>query len=135
MLAREHLPYEIAMLFATDRLLRRRPYASRTIKNALLESFGIHARNLLKFFCGEADVKPRDLTIPSYIPAAKSDRTEELLVKINKMVQIDFARTEESREKFHEREEILKFIDEERVRFEASLTPHYRAIWGKRIAR
>jgi hypothetical protein len=47
----EHLPYEIAMLVETNRLLDwTRPTPTGVILNALIESYSVHARNLIEIF-------------------------------------------------------------------------------------
>ena len=51
---REHLPYEIDMLRSTYLTLYQGG-VDWAIRNALIESFCIHARNLLEFFSKKAD--------------------------------------------------------------------------------
>jgi hypothetical protein len=54
----KHLPYEIDMMRETYRLLGKIPPPENVIKNALIESFCIHARSLLDFF--ERKRKPQN---------------------------------------------------------------------------
>ncbi|MFN4014228.1 MAG: hypothetical protein ACK4JB_02750 [Reyranella sp.] len=50
-LIREHLPYEITMLVRTyDRLIKPLPGDDEFLTSVLIESFCMHARNLLEFF-------------------------------------------------------------------------------------
>jgi hypothetical protein len=48
----EHLPYEIDMLRNTYQSLRGSPLPTGFLKDALIESFCVHARSLLDFFKG-----------------------------------------------------------------------------------
>jgi hypothetical protein len=50
---KKHLPYEIEMLWESMILMQKR-FADRTIRNALIESFCMHGRNLMEFFWRES---------------------------------------------------------------------------------
>jgi hypothetical protein len=63
----EHLAYELEMFFATAaELLFAGPNQPATIKNALIESFLVHARAILFFFYTEKP-KPDDVLAEHYI--------------------------------------------------------------------
>jgi hypothetical protein len=87
----EHLPYEIDMLRSTMTLINSGCFTG-AIKNALIESFAIHARNLTDFFRVESenpqrdDVFASDFTNKDYEPCKDNSPPEALIVKINKQV-------------------------------------------------
>jgi len=62
----EHLPYEIDMLRSTYHRLANLPNIDTDIRNALIESFCVHARALLDFFSNRStdatDAIATDLT-------------------------------------------------------------------------
>ena len=66
-----HLLYEIDMLLGTQKLLASDP-TNLVIKNALLESFGIHLRSLDDFFYKDAILK--DVTAKDYVRNWKDKR-------------------------------------------------------------
>jgi hypothetical protein len=70
----EHLYYEVSMLYGvTDLLVRGTP--SHFIHNALLESFVIHASNVLDFFY-RPQVKEDDVKALHYVKDIKQWRTK-----------------------------------------------------------
>jgi len=62
----EHLPYEFSMLELTYDYLKLDH--GDTINNALIESFSIHARNLIEFFRDKQDVHASHFTAAPYSP-------------------------------------------------------------------
>ena len=94
--SREHLWYEISMLFHTGRSLPSgvtSPVVDFVI-NAVLESFAIHLRNLLDFFYPENKPRKDDVVAVLYFDSCKlpldfpafSDRLREARIRAHKQV-------------------------------------------------
>jgi hypothetical protein len=76
MRASEHLYYEIAMLVGTSNGLASGVAGESVLKNALLESFTLHARALLAFFYSDKP-RPDDVVAEDFIPDWPSMRPNE----------------------------------------------------------
>ena len=63
-LLNEHLPYELDMLLATYRELSKQ--IDDITRNALIESFWLHARNLREFYDGSATLDPKGSAAASH---------------------------------------------------------------------
>src|SRR5437762_5482408 len=80
--ASDHLFYELWMLDRTARLLAMGAFGEGPVRNAILESFTIHARGLIQFFFPK---QPRrdDMLAADFLPsvaaweAARGERSEE----------------------------------------------------------
>jgi hypothetical protein len=59
--SKEHLRYELEMFFLVADAITRTGYFSDFVRNALVESFTIHLRNLIDFFFEPAAVKRTDI--------------------------------------------------------------------------
>lgn len=71
-MARRHISYEIKMMRELAEGLQGRGVGPRTMRNALLESFLIHYRNLFDFFYPENKRRlPFDIAASDYLPDRK----------------------------------------------------------------
>ena len=126
-----HLPHEIEMFRATYELARAaRPAAEH---EALLESFLLHARNLIEFFQDRpsCDFDPRMFTVASY-QLNKDFIADSVLPRINKQVSHLTARkVARDSDKLAPRDWalILRALEEETSRFGKALTSEYAAKW------
>lgn len=94
--SREHLWYEISMLFDTGRSLPNGVTSPvvEFVTNAVLESFAIHLRNLLDFFYPANKPRKDDVVAASYFDSrilasdfpALSDRLREARTRAHKQV-------------------------------------------------
>jgi hypothetical protein len=75
--ASDHLLYEYEMLEATVRLLASGSLGTGAVKNAVVESFVIHARNLTHFFWPRAE-KPDDILARQYVRGSSAALEAEL---------------------------------------------------------
>lgn len=69
--SREHIWYEVSMFFETGSRLRT-TNSDQVIRNATIESFLIHLRNLLDFFYPEGQVKPDDVIADYYFASGNT---------------------------------------------------------------
>jgi hypothetical protein len=128
----QHLPYEIDMLRATYEFAR----ASRSAPEheALVESFLMHARNLIEFFQDRpsCDFDPRMFTGGSY-QLNKDFIADQVLPRINRQIShLTVKRTSHDTEKLGPRDWalILGALEEEINRFTKALTREYAAKWA-----
>ena len=136
-----HLPYEIGMLFSTyKRLEAGEP--DHDVRNALIEAFCIHARNLIDFLKGKRKgVRARSVT-DGYTPFAGTKIDRALTKKIeDQIAHLSIGRTSDPNEKIdgRVRSVLLWAIATELVEFQRHLKPQYRTAWkieatGERIA-
>ncbi len=122
-LFKEHLPYEIWMLHETLDALNRSA-SDKVLENALIESFAVHARNLIEFLGGEY-FDLGQFTAPKYNRGTQLDwkkATTKLNVQISHITQ---ARTTIAAEKLSpsERAEILVALEKELGDFKSVLSP------------
>jgi hypothetical protein len=138
------VPYEVGMLRCTFLLLSRgvpEGADQRAVLNANIESFCIHARNLIEFFSRES-TKPKDkagarhFTLSSY-RAFKMPKTEERLVeKLNEQIaHLSYKRTTKDEEKIlgSDRAVLLWILEDEIARFGKSLRDEYKALWPQEM--
>jgi hypothetical protein len=128
----QHLPYEIDMLHATYELAR----ASRSAPehDALVESFLMHARNLIEFFQDRpsCDFDPRMFTVGSY-QLNKDFVAEAVLPRINRQIShLTVKRMSRDADKLGPRDWalILRALEEEISRFTKALTRDNAAKWA-----
>jgi hypothetical protein len=130
---REHLPYEINMfraLFAA--LLYGVPKDSLT-SNAYIESFFLHARNLINFFKNDTDCgfDPRYFTDSRYEPIGRLV-PDKLQRRINHQVpHLGAERSDKATLKLgpDERLQINEIVEKEIARFEKALDTPYDSRW------
>ncbi len=80
-----HLPYELWMLRATYEKLRSPP-ADEVLCNALIESFCLHARQLLEFFENRQGKHAKDYTGGSYKAAHLASLSKAERTKLNTQI-------------------------------------------------
>jgi hypothetical protein len=102
--AEEHLLYEAGMLYdVTVKLLNRHHKDDPILENALLESFGIHSRNLIDFLWLDKPMKPTDAIASDYFENWKAPEMSERLSKVKdrvgkEMVHLSYNRLDVSEE-------------------------------------
>ena len=127
-----HLPHEIEMLRATYELARAaRPPAEH---EALVESFLLHARNLIEFFQDRptCDFDPRMFTAGSY-QLNRDFVAEVVLPRINRQVgHLTVKRTTQEADRPGPRDWalILRALEEEIARFTKALRRDYAEKWS-----
>jgi hypothetical protein len=127
----EHLPYEVSMLRATYELARAQKPAAE--HNAMVESFLLHARNLIEFYKDRpsCDFDPRMFTNASY-QLNKDFIPEQLAARINRQVShLTAKRLSQSADELGPRDWalILRALEEELSRFAKALTKEYAEKW------
>jgi hypothetical protein len=134
----EHFPYEVDMLRGSYQLLQRagafgalNQDERRQLANALIESFCVHARNLIDFFKGKSAFIPRDFTIAAYRPPSG-----KIAGEANQRITWQISHFTANRTKHvdgkiddKERREILLALEREIQRFREGLTEDYKARW------
>jgi hypothetical protein len=65
-----HLGYEIDMLVAMATVLAKLPQGA--VRNACVESFGMHSRNLIDFLYPSPNRRPDDVTAEDYVDRAQA---------------------------------------------------------------
>lgn len=127
-----HLPHELEMLRATYELARAaRPAAEH---EALVESFLLHARNLIEFFQDRptCDFDPRMFTTGSY-QLNKEFVASGVLPRINRQIgHLSVKRTIEEADRLGPRDWalILRALEEEIARFNKALRREYAEKWS-----
>jgi len=134
---RKHLPYELDMMHEAFRILQGADDANGgTVRNAMIEAFWIHARNIMEFLTR----RKRRRREPSGIASAKDftgpEFSAELEPKIDKIrpainVQIthlQYERKDAPQEKIadNKMDWIMQAIDSDMKRFEKHLQEKYR---------
>lgn len=96
--AEEHLLYEAGMLYeVTGRLMSRRHKDDLIVENTLLDSFGVHSRNLIDFLWLDKPMKDTDAIAADYVGDWKappmSERLSEVKGRVGKeMVHLSYNR-------------------------------------------
>jgi hypothetical protein len=129
----EHLPYEINMFRALFTALALGLPKDSLTRNAFIESFFIHARNLIAFLKNDSDCgfDPRYFTKTNYNPNTSFVPTKLWKKIIHQVAHLLPERTHVSSEKLgpKDRKDISDLIERELGRFESALTDEYRAKW------
>lgn len=100
--AEEHLLYEAGMLYeVTVKLMNRHHKDDLIAENALLESFGIHSRNLIDFLWLDKPMKDTDAIASDYVGEWKAPAMSERLSKVKgrvgkEMVHLSYSRLDVS---------------------------------------
>jgi hypothetical protein len=100
--AEEHLLYEAGMLYeVTVKLMNRHHKDDLIAENALLESFGIHSRNLIDFLWLDKPMKDTDAIASDYVGEWKAPAMSERLSKVKgrvgkEMVHLSYNRLDVS---------------------------------------
>jgi hypothetical protein len=130
------VPYEVAMMRALHRKLQAGS-PTQLDRNADIESYHVHARNLIEFFTDDIQcaIDPRAFTTTAYridgnfIP-------KKLETKISQqIVHLTHERTDVTADKLsdEERDRTTKAIEKAIKRFENALRPEWRLIWRKSL--
>lgn len=81
--AEAHLLYEAGMLYdVTSGLMNRHHKDDLIVENALLESFGVHSRNLIDFLWLDEPMKHTDAIASDYVDDWKAPAMSERLSKV-----------------------------------------------------
>ena len=124
----DHLPYEINMLRSTFTCLSLGVFTG-ALQNALIESYAIHARNLLEFFCRDSNAWPvTELCDVSYTPMA---RPQSLFRKISSQIaHLTGNRTTDQSKKLNATDPyVLEAIENEIERFSRHLRGDLRGLF------
>jgi hypothetical protein len=85
--AGEHLLYEAGMLYElTVKLMNRHHKDDLIVENALLESFGVHSRNLIDFLWLDRPMKDTDAIAFDYVDEWKAPAMSERLSRVKSRV-------------------------------------------------
>lgn len=130
----EHLRYELDMLFGTYERLEV-PSSDLVCGNALIESFCLHARQLLDFFNNEQGLRANEFTTAQYVPltSAVVGVSETLAQKLNTQIaHLTKKRVSVSTEKIgaDDRDQLRSGLERALRHFEAHLRPPFRDQWG-----
>jgi hypothetical protein len=122
----QHLPYELDMLAQTYEQLN--VTKGRVLVNALIESFCIHARNLIEFYRGKSDVHASHFTSskykPKYVAANANGLGNTLYAKLNQQIaHMSKDRTTDPKKKIgpDDRTKIIQALRLEEARFRSCL--------------
>ena len=130
----EHISYEVVMLnYTFMRLLTSRPSTpeQQLDFNTYLESFGVHARNLVAFLSDKSSADDRNAL--DYLPdfeAPANARLQQVLARLEKEVlHVTVLRGPDPQEKFtvDDARELFAWIVPAILRFQGQLDPPYRA--------
>jgi hypothetical protein len=127
----EHLPYEITMLRAAYDLARADRPASE--HNAMVDSFLMHARNLIEFYRDKpgCDFDPRMFTNASF-QLNREFIADSLATRVSAQIShLTARRISQAADELGPREWalILRALEEETARFVRALTKDYAAKW------
>jgi len=130
----ERIGYELAMLnYTFMRLVTARPSTAeeQLDRNAFLESFAIHARNLVNFLSPESQAEePRAADYVATFETPDRSRVQRPLLRLERQIlTIIASQTTEPKEKFNieSARELYTWIVPAILRFEERLAPKYRA--------
>lgn len=135
-IVRDHLPYELDMLAGTFAKLEQGA-ADTIVRNALIESFCIHARSLIDFFNNEQGVHASVFTADSYVPFSQGKIRSVLSEKLNTQIaHLTLRRTSDSARKIDDvaRRELLDGLASALRDFTQHLKPEYAALWNHATA-
>lgn len=127
----EHLPYEIWMLRETHARLQSPP-TDCVVRNALIEAFCIHARQLLEFFDNKQGKHAKDFTGANYAAAHLSGLTKYERDKLNTQIaHVTTKRTIDPAEKIDHalRAKLLTALEREAQHFEGKLAPEFQGMF------
>lgn len=127
----EHLPYELWMLRETYARLKSPP-ADDVLRNALIEAFCIHARQLLEFFDNKQGKHAKDFTGGNYATAHLSGLTKPERDKLNTQIaHVTANRTINPAEKICHalRAKFLTALEREAQHFEGKLASEFQGMF------
>jgi hypothetical protein len=126
------IPYEIGMLRALHKLLKM-GFRSKLERNAAIEAFHIHARNLMEFFQNDKQcaIAPHVFTDNNYCVDG-TFISKKLKTKISQqIVHLTHERTDVDADKLSddERDKTVDAIEKQIERFEKALTAGWLPVW------
>lgn len=136
----QHLVYEVSMLRHTFNFLLVNAWSTE-LRNAIIESFCVHARNIVDFFDekssspGQAKsdyVGAKHFCNPDYEPWTKGRPSNDLYGRLNRQVShLTFDRTSKNEEKLGGKElgELFRLIEQELQIFGKYLRDPYAGKW------
>ena len=132
-----HFPFEVSMLRDTFERLQHGPLEQQ-LANALIESFALHARNLIDFFCDTPSerkaIAARHFTT-GYTPfEGRRIKSSDEYAKINDQVaHLGYGRTTDAKRKFNlaDRRTVAGWIETEIPVFLRHLLPNYQEAWDR----
>jgi hypothetical protein len=130
----EHVSYEVVMLnYTFMRLMTLQPSTpeEQLDCNAFLESFGVHARNLVDFFSEKPREEGRNASdYVSDFEAPDQTRLKQALARLERQIlDVTSLRPTDPQEKFNtgDARELYAWIVPAILRFQGQLGPSYRA--------
>ena len=144
-MARRHLAYEIKMVRETANALRGKGIGPRSFRNAMLETFLIHYRNLLDFFYADKkrslahDVRAADYVIDAKRWRERRPRMDKEASSNRERVNAQLAHLTYRRLRYDERNwsdrRMLRQIEELLAAFAAELPPRRRKWFQRALER
>ena len=119
------------MLLETRNCLSR-GVIEKLVRNALIESFCLHARALVDFFNGKKGADAAAFADDDYKPFPDGHDLGDLIVKVNtQIVHLTGKRTANQNEKINhrDRETLLQGVWAEVTNFLRHLKPEYHPLW------
>jgi hypothetical protein len=143
-MARRHLAYELKMLRETSAALRGKGIGPRSFRNAMLETFLVHYRNLLDFFYADQrrslshDVRASDFVADAKRWKARRPRLDKESSSYRERVNAQLAHLTYRRLKYNERNwpdrRMLQQIEALLATFAEQLPPRRRRWFQKALA-
>jgi hypothetical protein len=131
----KHLPYEIEMMRDAIHALATRDKLSWFEKNAFIETFCLHARNLIEFFERRGDYGPHSFTDAAKFNLNSGVLSVRTLRRINQQIShLNKRRTDDARQKINgdRLNEMHRAIEAEIERFVQHLKPEWQGMWKAR---
>jgi hypothetical protein len=141
-----HIPYEVQMLRAMFCYLSTpvtRFMVQQWVVNGFIETFCVHARNLIDFFRETTDSRTgyaaaKHFTDATYKPFKPSRDEGVLIGKLNDQIaHVTYRRTTRDAAKIGDNERVLllRLIEEELARFGGHLDQQYKSLWPAEMVR
>lgn len=125
-----HLPYEFEMLQGTYSMLAKGGHDT-IIANALIESFCIHARQLIEFFNNKQGCKAKEFTGGTYTATHVGSFGNDADKLNTQIAHLTRARTDDLTKKIGpaERRKWLTALEQEAQNFTARLAPAFQGMF------
>lgn len=133
----EHYLYELNMLRAAHALLPR--MATQALANALIESFVVHARNLMDFFLsaprGDDAVAAHFTADGTFAAAATRAVPKDLRIRLNKQIaHLTYSRTNAVKIGDGDRQALLQALESDHTAFKQSVAPRFAGSFKNEVA-
>jgi hypothetical protein len=129
----EHVSYEVVMLnYTFMRLMTLQPSTpeEHLDRNAFLESFGVHAKNLVDFLSEGCRINCRNASdYVTHFEAPDQTRVKQALARLERQIlDVTSLRATDPQEKFHtgDARELYAWIVPAILKFQEQLDPSYR---------